>query len=123
MTVLIDTNVLVDYLRRREPALRFLDQLAGKPSTSIICVAELFAGAASQREELRINTLLDGMHVIAATSDIARRAGALVRVFRGSHNIGLADALIAATAEQHGLQLATLNVKHFPMLKGLKAAY
>ena len=31
--------------------------------------------------------------------------------------------LIAATAEHHGLDLATLNVKHFPMFKRLKAAY
>ena len=30
---------------------------------------------------------------------------------------------VAATAEHHGLELATLNVKHFPMFKRLKAAY
>ena len=33
------------------------------------------------------------------------------------------DAIIAATAEHHGLRLATLNVKHFPMFPKLKRAY
>ena len=39
------------------------------------------------------------------------------------HEVGLADAVIAATAESLGAELKTLNVKHFPMLKGLKPPY
>jgi predicted nucleic acid-binding protein len=33
------------------------------------------------------------------------------------------DTLIAASAEHLGLKLATINVKHFSMLKGLRKAY
>ena len=40
-----------------------------------------------------------------------------------SHGIDIPDAIIAATAEHHGLRLATLNVKHFPMFPKLKRAY
>ena len=51
---------------------------------------------------------------------IARK---FARHFQASHGLDVSDALIAATAEQHGLALATLNIKHFPMFKGLKRPY
>ena len=46
-----------------------------------------------------------------------------MRHFHGSHGIDDTDAIIAATAEHHGLDLATLNVRHFPMFPRLKRAY
>jgi predicted nucleic acid-binding protein len=46
-----------------------------------------------------------------------------MRHCRGSHDVQLGDALLAATADHHGLELATLNVKHFPMFRRLKPAY
>jgi predicted nucleic acid-binding protein len=46
------------------------------------------------------------------------------RSLRRSHSgIAGADLVIAATAAELGLDLATLNTKHFPMVKGLKAPY
>ncbi len=54
----------------------------------------------------------------------ARRAAELMRRHRRSHQgIGLGDYLIAATATVRGLELATLNVEHFPMFKGLRAPF
>ena len=40
-----------------------------------------------------------------------------------SHGVGLADAILAATAESEDAELKTLNRKHYPMLKGLRPAY
>jgi len=37
--------------------------------------------------------------------------------------LGLADALLAATAHCHGLELRTLNVKHYPMFPGMQPPY
>lgn len=55
---------------------------------------------------------------------IARRAGALGRTWRRSQQgLATADLIIAATAAELGLELATLNIKHFPMFKGLQAPY
>ena len=47
------------------------------------------------------------------------------RGYGRSHGVGLNDALIAATVQEHGLQLCTLNVKHYPALgkEQLKRAY
>lgn len=55
---------------------------------------------------------------------IARRAGDLGRRWRAS-NRGLAtiDLVVAATALEHSLDLATLNVRHFPMFEGLEPPY
>jgi predicted nucleic acid-binding protein len=47
-----------------------------------------------------------------------------MRQYRRSHSgIGLADYLIAATAELHGLTLATLNVRRFPMFSNLESPF
>jgi hypothetical protein len=37
--------------------------------------------------------------------------------------VGLADAILAATAEAEEAELKTLNVKHYPMFSGLEPAY
>jgi predicted nucleic acid-binding protein len=55
---------------------------------------------------------------------IAARAGGLLRKYRRSHpGIDLVDYMIAATAEELDAELMTLNVRHFPMFKNLRAAF
>ena len=55
---------------------------------------------------------------------VAWRAAELARLYRQTNpGIGLGDYLIAATALLEGLDLATLNVKHFPMFAALKAPF
>lgn len=44
----------------------------------------------------------------------------LVRRYFHSHTMQLADALIAATALEYGLALATGNAKHFEVVEGLQ---
>lgn len=61
---------------------------------------------------------------VPVDESVARRAGELGRRWRHSHpGIGVADLAIAATVEEIGATLATRNVKHFPMLGGLRAPY
>lgn len=123
MALLLDTNIIVDYLRERAAAVNFVETLNGKPRVSVVTVAELFAGARSRREEDRIDSLLDAAVVLPVTYEISKRAGQAMKHYQRSHGLDDFDALIGATAEHHGLALATLNVKHFPMLDGLKRAY
>jgi predicted nucleic acid-binding protein len=86
-------------------------------------VLELYAGFKSRREEQNGERLLSEAKILPVTHDIAKRAGILSRIYASSHGLDDIDAIIAATAEQHGLRLATLNVKHFPMFPKLKRAY
>jgi predicted nucleic acid-binding protein len=68
--------------------------------------------------------LVDSFLVEDVSEIAARRAGEFMRRFRRSHaSIGLGDYLIAGTADTRGLELATLNVRHFPMLGRLTAPF
>ena len=59
-------------------------------------------------------------HGAVSTEQVAWRAATLVQEYRRSHSgIGLGDYLIAATALTEGLELATLNIRHYPMLPEL----
>jgi predicted nucleic acid-binding protein len=123
VTVLLDTSVLVDCLRQLPKALTWLTSKSARPSLSVISLSELLAGARSQADEKQIELLVVAMKVLPVSRPIAVATGMHLKHFRKSHSVEIADALIAATAEHHGLELATLNVKHFPMFKRLKAPY
>ena len=113
--LLLDTNVAIDHLRGRPPAVAFLGGLVGRPMTSVVVVAELYAGVREGPERARLETFLAGLVVLPLTADVARAGGLFRRQYGKSHNVGLEDALIAATAEAAGATLVTLNRKHFPM--------
>lgn len=55
--------------------------------------------------------------------ETARAGGLYKKEYAPSHGVGLADALLAATAAAENAELITLNVKHYPMIEGLKPAY
>ena len=94
-----------------------------RAAISAISVMELYAGARSQRDEQDLVALCHQFACLPVGQQIGERAGAMMRHFHKSHGIDIPDAIIAATAEHHGLKLATLNVKHFPMFPKLKRAY
>jgi predicted nucleic acid-binding protein len=123
VSTLVDTNIIIDYLKRRREALAFVEGLQGKPAVSVVSVMELYTGALSRGEEARIEALLAGCKLLPVSLAIARTAGQHAKHYRRSHGLDDLDALIAATAEHHRLALATRNVKHFPMFAKLKAPY
>jgi predicted nucleic acid-binding protein len=123
MQTLLDTCVLVDLLREHAAARAAVKAIASRPVVCAVSIMELYAGAQSQSEERQIDRLCGLFHLAKIDLLIFKAAGAHLRHFHASHSLDMADALIAATAEHHGLKLATLNVKHFPMIKGLKRAY
>lgn len=123
MSIVLDTTVLVDHLRASAEAHGYLDGLEDRPACSEVSRIEVLQGlrSAERRAADRLFALIRWVPVDAA---VARRAGELGRKWRRSHpGIGVADLAIAATAEQLDAPLATRNVKHFPMFKGLRPPY
>ena len=121
--ILVDTNIVIDFLRGSPEPVAWLNALEERPAISAISLLELYAGARSQRDERDINSVRQQLTCLPIEEEIGERAGSIMRHFRKSHGIDIPDAIIAATAEHHGLRLATLNVKHFPMFPKLKRAY
>jgi len=74
-------------------------------------------------ERTALEKFVSLFRVIPVTFDIAKAGGLYKHDYDKSHSVGLADAIIAATAEAEKAELKTLNIKHYPMIKGLKPAY
>jgi len=122
-SVLFDTDVMVDFLRGHPKAVALVKRHAGAISLSSIVVAELYAGVKGDRELSTLDDLVTFCLVVPVTSEIARAGGIHKRDFGKSHGVGLGDAIIAATAEAEYVDLMTLNVRHYPMIKGLNPPY
>ena len=76
----------------------------------------------SEREAT--DRFLDALRWVPVDEPIARRAGELSRRWRRSHpGLGTVDLVVAATAEELGARLSTVNVRHFPMFPGLRPPY
>lgn len=122
----LDTSVAVDVLRGLPAAAEYLQRLVESGEeivASEIVRFELIAGVRDQARE----TLEEFFKIpswLPITADIARKAGELARGFRASHSgIDAADYLIAATVQLLDAELLTTNVRHFPMLQGLRPPY
>lgn len=125
MTSLLDTSILIDHLRGRAEATEVLLSAAkdSTPMVSVLTRVEIEGGMRSD-ERHGVRRLFDVLDIVPVTDEIARDAGALLRQYRQSHpGIDLVDFVIAATARVTGARLVTLNVRHFPMFKQLRAPY
>ena len=68
-------------------------------------------------------SFLSLLHIVPIDTAIGKAGGLYRREYGRSHGVGLADAILAATAEAENAELKTLNAKHYPMFKNLKPAY
>ncbi|MBW1930947.1 MAG: type II toxin-antitoxin system VapC family toxin [Deltaproteobacteria bacterium] len=121
--ILVDTDVLVDFFRGYSKAVSFVNSNSDRIILSSIVVAELYAGVKGEEEQFILDSFVSLFPVVAVTAEIAKTGGLYKRDYGKSHGVGLADAILAATAEAEDAELKTLNTKHYPMLRGLKPAY
>jgi len=121
--ILIDTDVLIDFLRGHDKAVAFVDEFSSRIILSPIVVAELYAGVKGNAELTVLEDFISLFRVVPLTAEIAKIGGLYKRDFGKSHGVGLADTILAATADKEKAELKTLNVKHYPMFGGLEAAY
>lgn len=110
--ILVDTDILIDFLRKKESARSLVDRasLSGDVYISTVTLAELMAGM-KLSEETSTEELISGLTLLDVTENIARKAGELRRNYK---NILLPDCLIAATALTEDCYLLTGNKKDYP---------
>jgi tRNA(fMet)-specific endonuclease VapC len=120
--LLLDTTEIIEYLRVKDKSQTRLVRLISEEVSfyiSIITYAELYAGKSVwENESLRevLETVVSGMIMLPLDVDLARTAGGI----RAKQNVGISDAIIAATALENKLTLVTGNTRHFAPIDGLE---
>ena len=118
--MLIDSDVLVWLTRGHVGAAQRLHEI-DPWRISVVTYIELAQGCRDKAEPARLKKGLAARQaeVLQVTPTISQRAAEWVDMLALSHGMRLADALIGATAIEHGLTLITANVKHFGSVGGL----
>lgn len=123
---LLDTSVIISYLRGKQEWVARLDALDGEFLASYISLAELYEGIFrvddQKRAEQGVLDFFAGLsEVVGIDRDIAKEFGRIRAVLKkGGAVIEDLDILLAATCLAHRLVLVTVNVKHFRRIKGLQ---
>ena len=123
---LLDTSVAIDHLRGLPEAVELLSDLVEAEElllASEVVRFELLAGVRKGEVEA-LEQFFSAISWVPVGEEVARSAGDLARQHRRAHSgIDDADYLIAATSLLLEAELLTTNVRHFPMIQGLKSAY
>ena len=118
MTVFVDTDVLIEVLRGRNPAITEIWQRLAASQVAVlispVTIAEVGAGARPS-EKGAIARMFAPLICVPIDALIGHRAGEYLFRYAKSHNIEIGDALIAASAVQSNAALWTRNRKHYPM--------
>lgn len=117
MPILLDTTVLIDFLRGRprvRARLEEIERSGDVPLTSAVNVEELVRGLHPSEVEAA-NRLLGGLRIAPLGRAEGVRAGTWRREkARPGITLSQSDCLIGAAAVASGARLATGNPKHFP---------
>ncbi len=120
--VVVDTSVLIDEIRRGSDLWSDIKVAVREGNiqlmSSVVVLAELWAGESMNKNDDRliVEEMIEVITFLQVDSVLAKRVGEVIRKYKLS---GF-DAVIAATTMEYGAELATLNIKHFKNIKGLK---
>lgn len=117
---LLDTDVLIWYLRGNQKAFELIDSLENFCISSVTYM-ELVQGMRNKDELRKLQQTLKSWNVktIYISEEISAKALFYVEEYFLSHSMQVADALISSTATTYGLKLITANDKHYKIVKDL----
>lgn len=119
--ILCDTNILIEFYKNNPLIVQELRKIGqNQIAISAITQGELYFGALNKNELRTIKRHLATLHLIPIDSAISHKFLELMEAYTLSHKLSIPDALIAATALIHQLDLYTLNLKDFRYIPGLK---
>lgn len=118
---IIDTDILIDAGRGDAVAIACLLRLEQQSAlaTTAVTQMELIVGCRNKTELHDLEIFLRRFQLLKITDQISDKAVDLLRQYRLSHGLLIADALIAATALEHGEPLSTKNQRDFRFITGL----
>ena len=120
-TMLFDTDIFIWIQRGNEKAAALVDKSTTR-LLSIISYMELLQGAENSSQHRHTKDFLSEFNftILPLTENIGHRASIYIEEFALKSNLRAGDALVAATAVENNLRLASSNVKHFKAIKELR---
>jgi predicted nucleic acid-binding protein len=119
--MLIDTDVLIWYMRGNEKAYKIIEN-SNNFFISVVTYMELLQGLRNKKELNNLRKALHGWNtqILYISEEISAKAMFYVEQHFLSHSVQLADALIGATAIAYGFPILTGNDKHYKVMKHLE---
>lgn len=120
--LIIDTDILIDIGRNNKVAIERLKLEKDKYelTVSVITEMELLIGCRNKTELKYVEQFLEGFEILSLNLEISKKAVDLLKQYRLSHGLLIADSLIAATAIIFNAALLTKNQKDFKFIKELR---
>ena len=123
-TMIFDTDILIWVERGHKKAADLLDKTTDK-QISIQTFMELLQGARNKTEQKEIRNFIKqfGFNILPFTENIGHRAAIYIEEYALATGMRAGDAIIAATAMENDLELATSNRKHYSSITHLKTHF
>ena len=119
--ILCDTNIFIEMYKGNTVVSAAVRRTGQKNIVvSDVVLAELFFGAKNKRELSFLCKDINTFTALPIHPDISALAVKLIAQYCLSHKLDLPDALIAATAIVHNIELYTLNTKDFAFIPSLQ---
>lgn len=119
--ILCDTNILIEFYKNNLQVVQPLRTIGvNQIAISAITQAELYFGALNKTELRSIKRNLSALHIYSVDVLISNQFISLMEAYSLSHKLSIPDAIIAATALVHDIELYTLNLKDFRYIPGIK---
>ena len=119
---IIDTDILIDTSRNKSEAIAYLQNLQSNSDLAVSAVTqmELIVGCTNKSDLRKIENFLKQVSIIKIDQNISDKSVELLKFYRLSHGLLIADSLIAATAIVWDYPLATKNQRDYRFIQELK---
>lgn len=119
--IIVDTDILIDIGRGNAVAITYLENLeaSSKIAISAVTQMELFVGCQNKRELRATEQFLERFEILKLNEQISNIAVDLLREYRLSHGLLIADAIIAATAISFEVPFTSKNQKDYRFIESL----
>lgn len=118
--MILDSDVLIDILRQHPSAMAWFFSAPEPLYISGVAAMEVLTGARNRSEWQTAEIFLNPLKVVWLSESGFNTALTHILPLRLIQGIGVIDALIAATAVEYNLPLATFNTKHYKDISGLQ---
>ena len=120
--VVLDTDIFIEIFNQNNQIFEFINDiiLFENIITTSITEAELIISANNKETQKKIEQYLSDVEIINLNRNADKVFSLLIKKYHLSHNIKIADCLIASICLTHGFTLFTLNTKDLQFLPNLK---